>query len=111
MRKLQIYYFCFFFSSRRRHTSLVSDWSSDVCSSDLVPTYQTNYKKMKKGKVTKRILDDEAIDKCMSAFETTDWSILKSDDLDEHIQNVTDYYINFVTTTYATEKQFYTKNN
>src|SRR5437016_12948848 len=25
----------FFFSSRRRHTSLVSDWSSDVCSSDL----------------------------------------------------------------------------
>src|SRR5437016_10460545 len=29
-------YFCFFFfSSRRRHTRLVSDWSSDVCSSDL----------------------------------------------------------------------------
>src|SRR5258706_14298652 len=25
----------FFFSSRRRHTRLVSDWSSDVCSSDL----------------------------------------------------------------------------
>src|SRR5262249_57072670 len=28
----------FFFSSRRRHTRLVSDWSSDVCSSDLSPT-------------------------------------------------------------------------
>src|SRR5258706_12189614 len=27
--------FGFFFSSRRRHTILVSDWSSDVCSSDL----------------------------------------------------------------------------
>src|SRR5258706_5175498 len=27
----------FFFSSRRRHTRLVSDWSSDVCSSDLAP--------------------------------------------------------------------------
>src|SRR5262249_58612974 len=27
----------FFFSSRRRHTRLVSDWSSDVCSSDLLP--------------------------------------------------------------------------
>src|SRR5258706_2307639 len=26
----------FFFSSRRRHTRLVSDWSSDVCSSDLM---------------------------------------------------------------------------
>src|SRR5437016_11061281 len=25
----------FFFSSRRLHTRLVSDWSSDVCSSDL----------------------------------------------------------------------------
>src|SRR5438093_3376348 len=25
----------FFFSSRRRHTRLVSDWSLDVCSSDL----------------------------------------------------------------------------
>src|SRR5262249_44293068 len=29
--------FFFFFSSRRRHTRLVSDWSSDVCSSDLPP--------------------------------------------------------------------------
>src|SRR5438093_4337458 len=30
-----IFSFSFFFSSRRRHTRLVSDWSSDVCSSDL----------------------------------------------------------------------------
>src|SRR5256885_9702355 len=29
------YVFCFFFSSRRRHTILQGDWSSDVCSSDL----------------------------------------------------------------------------
>src|SRR2546426_2882883 len=29
-------YCCFFFSSRRRHTRLQGDWSSDVCSSDLV---------------------------------------------------------------------------
>ena len=27
---------CFLFSSRRRHTRLQGDWSSDVCSSDLV---------------------------------------------------------------------------
>src|SRR5215467_15928831 len=27
--------FYFFFSSRRRHTRLQGDWSSDVCSSDL----------------------------------------------------------------------------
>src|SRR2546422_2834096 len=29
----------FFFSSRRRHTRCSRDWSSDVCSSDLVPRF------------------------------------------------------------------------
>src|SRR5256885_7619847 len=33
-RSSQLYLF-FFFSSRRRHTRLQGDWSSDVCSSDL----------------------------------------------------------------------------
>src|ERR1035441_2658176 len=32
-------YFFFFFSSRRRHTRCLSDWSSDVCSSDLLLTH------------------------------------------------------------------------
>src|SRR2546422_5980260 len=31
-----IYSIIFFFSSRRRHTRCSRDWSSDVCSSDLV---------------------------------------------------------------------------
>src|SRR5256885_6219243 len=31
----------FFFSSRRRHTRLQGDWSSDVCSSDLQPQERT----------------------------------------------------------------------
>src|SRR2546429_7986335 len=31
-----IYVFFFFFSSRRRHTRCSRDWSSDVCSSDLI---------------------------------------------------------------------------
>src|SRR5206468_6135748 len=32
--------YCFFFSSRRRHTRSDRDWSSDVCSSDLfVPVF------------------------------------------------------------------------
>src|SRR5258705_7105195 len=30
-----VFCFFFFFSSRRRHTRCLSDWSSDVCSSDL----------------------------------------------------------------------------
>src|SRR3989449_3770667 len=32
-----IYSYFFFFSSRRRHTRCSRDWSSDVCSSDLLP--------------------------------------------------------------------------
>src|SRR5256885_8560734 len=31
----------FFFSSRRRHTRLQGDWSSDVCSSDLSKTIRS----------------------------------------------------------------------
>src|SRR2546429_1679585 len=31
--------YMFFFSSRRRHTRCSRDWSSDVCSSDLVNRY------------------------------------------------------------------------
>src|SRR5439155_18685180 len=34
----QVFLF-FFFSSRRRHTRWPRDWSSDVCSSDLVPPH------------------------------------------------------------------------
>src|SRR5437764_3723788 len=30
------FFIFFFFSSRRRHTRYIGDWSSDVCSSDLI---------------------------------------------------------------------------
>src|SRR5699024_11450686 len=35
--------YCFFFSSRRRHTRSKRDWSSDVCSSDLKELEQLTY--------------------------------------------------------------------
>src|SRR5438046_3569035 len=41
MCELFRFFVFFFFSSRRRHTRLVSDWSSDVCSSDLIAKFQT----------------------------------------------------------------------
>src|SRR5207249_8792053 len=44
----------FFFSSRRRHTRSKRDWSSDVCSSDLVAHHQ---KVQDKGGVLKTKLD------------------------------------------------------
>ena len=34
----------FFLSSRRRHTSYIGDWSSDVCSSDLEAAQRLNIK-------------------------------------------------------------------
>src|SRR5262245_64576902 len=37
----------FFFSSRRRHTRCLSDWSSDVCSSDL--GHATTYRALLRG--------------------------------------------------------------
>src|SRR5262245_65054924 len=33
----------FFFSSRRRHTRCLSDWSSDVCSSDLGDAFTATF--------------------------------------------------------------------
>src|SRR5256885_5483064 len=36
--------FIFFFSSRRRHTRLQGDWSSDVCSSDLDDNSSSSHK-------------------------------------------------------------------
>src|SRR5438874_12346139 len=35
-RDFLFFFFFFFFSSRRRHTRSLRDWSSDVCSSDLI---------------------------------------------------------------------------
>src|SRR2546429_2879792 len=36
---VSVFYVIFFFSSRRRHTRCSRDWSSDVCSSDLMWTH------------------------------------------------------------------------
>src|SRR5204862_5458988 len=38
-----ICFFFFFFSSRRRHTRSLRDWSSDVCSSDLISVENNQY--------------------------------------------------------------------
>src|SRR6266498_4217837 len=40
---------CFFFSSRRRHTRCGRDWSSDVCSSDLIRTWRRGARRRASG--------------------------------------------------------------
>src|SRR3989454_4556744 len=47
-RQLGIWVVFFFFSSRRRHTRLQGDWSSDVCSSDL-PRTPTELRRLPSG--------------------------------------------------------------
>src|SRR2546430_13623115 len=44
----------FFFSSRRRHTRFDCDWSSDVCSSDLVVEVRQQRVRLPRGDVTIR---------------------------------------------------------
>src|SRR5205814_3156478 len=39
----------FFFSSRRRHTRCLSDWSSDVCSSDLIERADADFVRAETG--------------------------------------------------------------
>src|ERR1017187_8358492 len=45
MRVLAVFC-CFFFSSRRRHTRYIGDWSSDVCSSDLTTAAGRIYREL-----------------------------------------------------------------
>src|SRR5690625_4933398 len=48
-------YVIFFCSSRRRHTRWPRDWSSDVCSSDLVTTFSTGNHGLAVAYVAKRL--------------------------------------------------------
>src|SRR5215813_14582689 len=46
--------FFFFFSSRRRHTRCGRDWSSDVCSSDLIASSSSGTSAMRPGPASPR---------------------------------------------------------
>src|SRR3712207_7349024 len=43
LKQVQCFLFFFFFSSRRRHTRYWRDWSSDVCSSDLIASIASRF--------------------------------------------------------------------
>src|SRR5205814_2838247 len=50
----------FFFSSRRRHTRCLSDWSSDVCSSDLTENWKLKSRTRKAAIRQRSISDSES---------------------------------------------------
>src|SRR5256885_8806748 len=63
----------FFFSSRRRHTRLQGDWSSDVCSSDLVKQLGDDDFDKREG-ASKRLeeIGEPALDALVRAMTTND---------------------------------------
>src|SRR2546426_8669332 len=54
MYSFYLHFFFFFFSSRRRHTRLQGDWSSDVCSSDLLKVTERSMSCQKISQLTRR---------------------------------------------------------
>src|SRR5574337_1000524 len=79
----------FFFSSRRRHTRLSGDWSSDVCSSDLTRDQIANiHLIMEKAREFQKNIYFCFIDYA-KAFDCVDhkklWKILKEMGIPDHL--------------------------
>src|SRR5215213_9227749 len=73
----------FFFSSRRRHTRLVSDWSSDVCSSDLKTRIESAWV-MDQGGLNPSFLIGGVAQNFGNSFRVTDsdYVIIEADEYD-----------------------------
>src|SRR5256886_12819597 len=69
----------FFFSSRRRHTRFDCDWSSDVCSSDLLPERPTRGGPVREG--TKRGAYDLLVEDPSHRSRSADGSTARLRDL------------------------------
>src|SRR5438046_4062066 len=64
----------FFFSSRRRHTRLVSDWSSDVCSSDLLKVHELPLgSRQSKGRAIVNLLPFRQDEQVRAVIQTRDF--------------------------------------
>src|SRR5205814_4859235 len=75
-----------FFSSRRRHTRCLSDWSSDVCFSDLREFVGGGRKLTAKGNLTvadAMELAGNLDDPSLSRYAEHGWRIRSADDLPE----------------------------
>src|SRR6266480_3657662 len=68
-----VFCYFFFFSSRRRHTRLTCDWSSDVCSSDLMAQHL-------------QMLQRVSYDDLYRRWEKGNWSATEIDFSEDHRQ-------------------------
>ena len=84
--------------------------NSDHSAIQLTPTYLAKHKQSKTDKVTKQVIDEDCIDKCKYVFDTTDWSCLFNDNLDEAADNITSY-INFTLASNSSCNEFYVNTN
>src|SRR5205814_4566348 len=66
LRSTKPYLASFFFSSRRRHTRCLSDWSSDVCSSDL---FHVSLDKVARRDVKVLVVGNPANTNCLIAMK------------------------------------------
>src|SRR5262245_63507795 len=65
----------FFFSSRRRHTRCLSDWSSDVCSSDLSVVYTALDTKLQRKVAIKRLRDPRSEERRVGKECRSRWAL------------------------------------
>ena len=81
--------------------------SSDHNAVQLISTYQTRHKLTKNTKIRKQIINDDTIEKCKAVFDTTEWQMFYSEDIDQTAESISDY-INFTLSSNSTHKEFYT---
>src|SRR2546430_13305084 len=76
----------FFFSSRRRHTRFDCDWSSDVCSSDLLQGFSMDPTvEWKDGAV--RLLDQSRLPESVEFLDCRDYQTVRSEEHTSELQS------------------------
>src|SRR5260370_33967287 len=82
---------CFFFSSRRRHTRFKCDWSSDVCSSDLMLFFKDVSQKLPVRAAVYYALEAKYFGEHASGVgESTDMFVLQFDGAIVHFVQIND---------------------
>src|SRR5205807_7533138 len=74
--------FFFFFSSRRRHTRLQGDWSSDVCSSDLTVLRDALLERRRQLPALKVLFITDPVNELYGAAPSADLRLLRAAGVD-----------------------------